>query len=226
MLTDGPHLPTGILIKDKLKLFPSSEVPAAKDQKLFSPFFFLSRPGQRGPLHRARSPGEPLNLAATSRQPGGVRSLDSLPDLQMGSQSQPHSLLQGQAESLWPTCELQRGPKKRSCLRASRGRCARRAHYVERPNSETHSLLGGKGCLQTSSKLTLQEQNPRGGRPLYCQPPKEQRKIGQAAQNQLDWFYREASGLLRLPYVKKKKMAWSQPLNTPLRCSSPTPIVP
>lgn len=112
VVTNCSHLPS-ILIK--FKLFPSAEVTAAKDQKLFSPFFFPSRPGQTVPLHQAKKSGVSLGLAARSQEPG-VRSPDSLPDLQMGSQSQTQSLPPGQAEGLLPSCELHRRPKKKSCI--------------------------------------------------------------------------------------------------------------
>ena len=58
---------------------------------------------------------------------------------------------------------------------------------------------------------------------MNCQLPKQQRgKQAEVVQNQLDWFYREVAGLLRLPYVKKKNVACSQSLNPPL----PSPTVP
>lgn len=93
---------------------------------------------------------------------------------------------------------------------------------------------GGGGCLQTSSKLTPQRAQltaPEAADLCIANFPKSTRKIGRGCLNQLNWFYREAPGLLRLPYVKKKKakkVAYSQSLNTPLffRPHRPQPNCP
>lgn len=120
-MTDGVYLSYRYLDRDKLKLFSEAvaevpaELPKTKNYWSSLPFFFPSRPGRTVSPHQAQRSGVSLDLAGRSRQPA-VRSPDSLPDPQVGSQSQTQSLPPGQTGGLLPTCVLQRGLKRKSCI--------------------------------------------------------------------------------------------------------------
>lgn len=112
VVTDGVYLSH----RDKLKLLPTTEVPAELPKTKTTgvlAFLLLSQQAWTdSPTSRSQ---RVWDLAGRSRLPA-VRSPDSLPYPQMGSQSQTQSLPLGQAEGLLPTCALQRKSKKRSCI--------------------------------------------------------------------------------------------------------------
>lgn len=174
VVTDGVHLSYRYLDRDKLKLFPEAtaevpaELPKTKNYWSSLPFFFPSRPGWTVSPHQAQRSGVSLDLAGRSRQPA-VSSPDSLPDPQVGSQSQTQSLPPGQAGGLLPTCVLHRGLKRKSCIfeLPVKGvshkvalRCVgcREGPVTWRgPAQRPIQYWGeGGGCLQTSSKLMPQ----------------------------------------------------------------------
>lgn len=118
VVTNASHLSYRYPDQGQTQTVPHAEVPAELPKTEHYSLLFTSPAGldrQAVPQHGAKRSGVPLGLAGRSRQPR-VRNPDSLPDPQMGSQSQTQSHPPGQGEGLLPSCELPGQPKQRSCI--------------------------------------------------------------------------------------------------------------
>lgn len=191
VVTDGVHLSYRYLDRDKLKLFPMAEVPAElpKTENYCStlPSFFPSRPGQTDSLTAPRH--KVWGVIGFSRQITTASSQESrFPSRSTDGEKnhRPSPSLLARLRGFCQPMYCKRGSRERVVSSSLRWKVCKTklpwgARGVEKAHSSGEAQLRpiqywGEGVVyRHRPNSCLNEQSPRGGRPLYCPFPKEHR---------------------------------------------------